>query len=126
MTNVETIQSLYASFAKRDFPAVFALFDPALEIRHTRELPWGGEYHGHDGAREFFRKIAEKYQAAPQPEEYIEAGDTVVMVGRLRGKTLAGERPIDLRVVHLWTLRDGRIVRYEPFMDTPAMKELIW
>jgi ketosteroid isomerase-like protein len=119
--NVETVKAIYAAYARRDFAGFFGLLDPAVEIRQTRQLPWGGEYRGHDEARDLFRKVAALTETTPEPEEYVESGETVVMIGRLRGRAKETGSPIDVRVVHAWTLRDGRVIRYDAYMDAPAM-----
>jgi ketosteroid isomerase-like protein len=121
LSNLEVVKGIYAAYARRDFAAFFALLDPEVEIRQTRQLPWGGEYRGHDQARELFRKVAELTQTTPEPEEYVESGETVVAIGRLRGEAKLTGKPIDVRIVHAWTLRDGKVVRYDAYMDAPAM-----
>jgi len=120
-TNLEIVQSIYAAYGRRDFAAFFALLDADVEVRQTRRLPWGGEYRGHDQVRGMFKKVAELTETQPVPEEYFESGETVVAIGRLQGRARVTGNPIDLRIVHAWTLRDGKVVRYEPFMDAPAM-----
>ncbi len=118
-TNLEVVQGIYAAYAKRDFAGFFARLDPQVEIRQTRQLPWGGEYRGHDEARALFKKVAELTQTTPEPEEYVESGETVVAIGRLKGRALQTGKPIDVRIVHAWTLRDGLVIRYDAYMDAP-------
>jgi ketosteroid isomerase-like protein len=120
-TNLEVVQSIYAAYGRRDFAAFFGLLDPDVEIRQTRQLPWGGEYRGHDQARELFRKVAELTQTTPEPEEYVESGETIVAIGRLRGQAKQTAKEIDVRIVHAWTIRDGKVIRYDAYMDAPAM-----
>jgi len=119
--NLDLVKGIYAAYARRDFAAFFALLDPDVEIRQTRQLPWGGEYRGHDEARDLFRSVAELTETTPEPEEYVESGETVVAIGRLRGRAKRTSHPIDVRIVHAWTLRDGKVVRYDAYMDAPAM-----
>jgi ketosteroid isomerase-like protein len=119
------VQSIYAAYTRRDFAAFFAVLDPDVEVRQTRQLPWGGEYRGHDQVRELFKKVAELTETQPVPDEYFESGETVVVIGRLQGKARLTGKPIDLRIVHAWTLRDGRVVRYEPFMDSVKMLDAL-
>jgi uncharacterized protein len=44
-------------------------------------------------------------------EEFIAAGEQVVAIGRLQGKTRAKGVPIDVPFAHVWTVRDGRLAR---------------
>ena len=39
----------------------------------------------------------------------------------LGGTVLQNEKKFDVSIVHIWTLRKGRLAKFEPFIDTPAM-----
>jgi ketosteroid isomerase-like protein len=121
MTNVELIQSVYDAYQRRDFAYVFARIDPEAEIIQTTELPWGGVHKGLAGAQAFFTKIGEHVEALPFAENFIAAGDDVAVIGRLRGKTKKTGAPLDIDIVHVWTIRDGKFVRFHAWIDTPAM-----
>jgi uncharacterized protein len=58
----------------------------------------------------------------PQPLRIFSAGTEVVVIDRLRGAARATGRPIDLDIVHVWTVRDQQIVRIAASIDTPAMR----
>jgi ketosteroid isomerase-like protein len=45
----------------------------------------------------------------------------VVVVRRLRGRVRRPGAPIDLAIAHVLTMRDGRLARFAPSIDTPAM-----
>lgn len=124
-SNLEIVQNIYAAYQRRDFAAFYALLDPEIEVRQTRQLPWGGEYCGYDRVRELFKQVAELTETQPIPEEYVESGETIVVVGRLRGRARVTNKPIDLRIVHAWTLRDSRVVRYDAYMDAPKMLDAL-
>ena len=47
------------------------------------------------------------------PEEYIGVGDRVVVVVRFVGRGRESGFPIDERLCHVWTLREGKAVRME-------------
>ena len=119
--NVDVVRRGYEAYRRGDFAAIFALLHPEIEIRQTELLPWGGRYHGYDGARQFFGALNRHTEALPEPTEYIEGGDTVAAVGRLRGRVRANDNAFDLAIVHLWTLRNGQAVRFEAYIDTPGM-----
>jgi ketosteroid isomerase-like protein len=125
MTNIELIQSVYDAYHRRDFAYVFARIAPDLEIIQTTELPWGGVHKGPDGAQKFFAKIAEHVDALPTPELFIPAGDDVAVVGRLRGTAKKTGSFIDIPIVHVWTIRDGKFARFQAWIDTPAMREAL-
>ncbi len=118
---LEIVREAYARHARGDVQGVFELLSPEIEITQSTELPWGGVFKGHEGARRFFGTIQQHVVAVPQPGHYVPAGDSVAVTGRLVGVTRATSTPLDLDIVHIWTLRDGLAVRFQAYIDTPAM-----
>jgi len=55
--NIEIVKRIYAAFGEKDRPAILALLAPDIVIRQSPVVPWGGEYHGHEGALQFFGKL---------------------------------------------------------------------
>jgi len=54
-------------------------------------------------------------------ERLIDAGDRVVAIGRTVGKTKTTQLEFDVPVVHVWTFREGQIVRFEPYIENDTM-----
>ena len=118
---IAIVRNAYDAYARGDVSAVFALLHPDFSIEQTPQLPWGGEYRGLAGAREFFARLASHTDARPEPSQYIPAGDDVAVIGRLRGRARATGAAIDLAIVHVWRVEEGRIYRLRAYIDTPAM-----
>ena len=116
--NITLVRLTYDSYARRDLALIWKHLSPEIEIYQTPEVPWGGTYRGHDGALEFFRKLNEFTDASPTPEEYFAAGEEVVVIGHARGTVQTTGRPFDVRIVHLWTVREGLIARFAAYIDT--------
>ena len=55
---------------------------------------------------------------APVPEEFLDAGDTVVVLGRYRGTYKATGRTLDAQFVHVWRVEDGKAVAFQQYTDT--------
>lgn len=117
----EVVREVYARYARRDVDGIFELIAPDVEILQTPELPWGGRHLGLAGARTFFASLSKHTEALPEPSSFITAGEDVAVHGRLRGKARQTGAVIDLEIVHVWTVRDGRVVRFAAYIDTPAM-----
>ena len=49
MTDIETVEAIYAAMAGRDTDTLFRLVDPAIVVTQDDRLPWGGRFEGHDG-----------------------------------------------------------------------------
>ena len=121
MSNVALIESVYDAFRRRDLPAVFALLADDVEIYQSSAIPWGGTYRGHEGAASFFTKLVTAITSTVTLERCVDAGDPVVAIGRTRGTVNGSGTGFDVAVAHVWTLRDGKIVRVEYFIDNPPM-----
>ena len=119
--DVERIQELYRAFEKRDVLSVAQLMSPEVEIRQSEELPWGGEYKGHGGLQKFAKKLLDHVDSRVIIEQYIDAGQSVVAIGHTVGKTHSNHVEFDVPVVHVWTLKEGRVVRFEPYIDNATM-----
>jgi ketosteroid isomerase-like protein len=123
--NVATIERVYHALAARDASAIQEVFAPDVTIRQSPELPWGGDYEGLDGAFTFFLTLVEHIESQVTTESLFAAGDHVVQTGRTRGTVRANGASFDIPEVHVWELRDGKVVRYQVYIDTPAMLEAL-
>jgi ketosteroid isomerase-like protein len=121
MSSRDPVAALYTAFARRDLPAVLALADQEIVVAQTELLPWGGTYHGHEGLKAFTAALLDRVDSQVEVEEFVEAGDQVVAIGRTRGTVRGTGTAFDVRVAHVWTLRDGKAVLFEAYIDTPAM-----
>jgi hypothetical protein len=124
-SNVELVTALYRAFAARDLEAVSGLIGPEITVRQTELLPWGGSYAGIAGFRRFTELLFGNVDSLVTPEEYVDAGDRVVAIARTRGHVRRNGAPFDLRAVHVWGLREGKVVSFDAFIDTPAMLEAL-
>jgi uncharacterized protein len=123
---VELVRSLYQAFARRDQAAVLAAVDPEVEFIQTEELPWGGYYKGApEGVHSFFSKLMAAVDSRVEIDKTWEAGNAVVVVGRTIGTVKANGKPFDVDIVHVWTIREGKVVRFNPYIDTPRMLEAL-
>lgn len=115
----------YEAFARGDVDGVMAMLDPEIVWTAPPTTPDGGTFHGPAEVGTFFARIPETYaELRVEPERYVEQGDTVVVLGRHRGRT-AGGAPLDLAFVHTWTIRDGLVVRFDEQLDTAALNALL-
>ena len=123
--SVEIIAELYEALARRDLPAILSLIDPEIIVSQTELLPWGGEYHGFEGVQQFFTELFQCIESQLAVEEFVDAGDKVIVIGTTRGRVRATGATFNIRAVHVWTVRGGRGVRFEPNIDTPKMLEAL-
>jgi ketosteroid isomerase-like protein len=86
-------------------------------------MPIGcGHFEGHQDVLESF--LTSFYSALDVhfvAEEFIAAGETVVAIGRIEGKTRKTAVPIDVPFAHVWTVREGYLQRLRAFTDTVVL-----
>jgi ketosteroid isomerase-like protein len=124
-SNVELVERVYQAFRRRDFPEIFSLCRPDVEVAQSLELPWGGEYHGHEEVTRYFGTLTKHISSSVVLDRFIDAGDQVVAVGRTRGTVLHSGRRFDVPVVHVWHVRDGLIAKFLPYLDVPMMRAVL-
>jgi ketosteroid isomerase-like protein len=125
--NVEFVKGVYAAFAQGDVPAVLGAFAEDIEWFEAEGMPYGGLYRGPDAvAQNVFGPITEDVEAfAVTPEELIGSGATVAAVVRYTGTGKATGKALDVPVVHVWEIRDGKIARFRQFIDTVKYAEVV-
>jgi ketosteroid isomerase-like protein len=121
MTDIETVQAVYAAMHARDFDALFVLLDPEIVLTQDDRLPWGGRFEGHDGFATFGIALTSTIASTVTTDEIYEADGDVIQVGHTRGTVVATGAEFDIAEVHRWTLRDGRAIRAHFSIDTPGM-----
>jgi hypothetical protein len=121
----QTVQELYDAFARRDLLRVFSLLSPDIEIVQSEELPWGGLYRGHDGARQFFATLGSHINSTLDIERLIDAEDHVVAIGWTHGTVNATGASYRVPIAHVWRVRDSLVIQTQFFIDNPNMLEAL-
>lgn len=120
--NVEMVKSLYGAFARGDVPAVLAGLDAKVEWREADNFIYadGNPYIGPDAVLQgVFMRVGMEWDGfAATPERLLDAGDTVVSLGRYTGKYKATGKRIDAQFVHVFSLENGKVVRFQQYADT--------
>jgi hypothetical protein len=118
--NVELMKGIYARFRDGDEEGALELLDPEMEVHDRPEIPDPQVYHGYDGVRAALQTSRDTFDDLDLvPEEFVDAGDRVAVVFRFQGVGRGSGVEIDERLVHLWTIRDGKPVR----MDVHSSRE---
>jgi len=104
-----------AAITSGDVDAAFEVCHPDIEFLSV--LAVGGQrYVGHDGIRQYFEDFASawsEWRAEVHSVEPLDDGRMeIVMTMHFRGK--GSGAMLSERTAHVWTLRDGRLLRNEP------------
>jgi len=128
MRPVEIARRCYEAFERGDLDAVVAVFDPQIEWHQAQGLPHGGVYRGADAVRQsIFEPLDADWwdEFSAPPDEFLDAGDAVVVLGRYRGTAKGTRRRLDVPFAHVWRFRDGRAVLFRQFLDTRGWVEAL-
>jgi ketosteroid isomerase-like protein len=120
------VQSAYAAFNRGDISAVLDLIADDVEWKFcgSKGLPYTGTFRGKDGTAKFFASIPEVEDLLVfEPREFISAGDKVTVLGWERSQVRPGGKVFESEWVHLFTIRDSRVVRFWGMYDTQASAE---
>ena len=119
--DLEKIEELYNAQQKRDVRSILMLMSQDVEIIQSDELPWGGHYTGHEGVKKFLGALTEQIDSQVQVERMIDSGDKIAVVGRTVGKTRKTKLEFDVPIVHIWSMREGQVIRFEPYIENATM-----
>jgi ketosteroid isomerase-like protein len=106
--------------------AILIHFDRDVELDATRRHLDPGVSRGHRAARRFFSELVEAWSIFhADVEELVPAGDRVLAVLRVQGRGRTSGVAVDERIAHIWTLRDGLVVRHEYFGDVQEARRAV-
>jgi ketosteroid isomerase-like protein len=84
-------------------------------------VPYAGNFHGKQGIADFFAKLGAAAEVTRfVPTRVVAEGDHVVVSGESSWVARATGRSYDSPWVHVFTMRDGKVARFESFYDTAA------
>lgn len=125
-TAMEVVKLVFASHRSRDTPGLVELLADDVQW-HTAE---GHPYYGGrpwQGPAEVVEHVVNPVNGdwddyRTRVDELIDAGDTVVMIGRYTGTNKATGRALDVPVCTIYRVRDGVIWSFEQYTDTAAFR----
>ena len=119
---VALIRGIYDAFAAGDVPGVLGRMSPDIVWNEAENFIYadGNPYSGPEAVLNgvFARCIGEWDGFSANPEEYLDVGDTVVVLGRYTGVNKATGQPLDAQLAHVWRVRDGKAAAFQQYTDT--------
>ena len=118
--NVEVIRKLYELFARRDVARAFPEYaDPNLELRVPPLYPDTPQvFRGREGVERWIAMIDEVWaEWRFEPERYLDAGPTVVVLARLIAEGGASGIHLEREVAHLWEVSRGRATSIRVYLN---------
>jgi ketosteroid isomerase-like protein len=123
--NLATIQRLYEVWNREGGPlSGLPMFASDCEYVYPETAIEPGTHQGHAGIAKALEAVDAAFgRYVHEPQQMIEAGDDKILayvVFRATGRDSGA--PVEIAEQHVWTLRDGEIVRFQWFHDEPAAR----
>ncbi len=123
-SNLQTIQHAYDCFTQGNIAGLLSELtnDVIWHVAPVNNVPYTGTRNGQEGAADFFTQMAECEDTLQfEPREFIAQGDKVAVVGQYAGRVKATGRDYETYFIHVFTMRDGKIARFDEYTDTAAI-----
>jgi ketosteroid isomerase-like protein len=111
--NVEIVRRAAEFWANRDLSRMTEIMDPEVVLDLSRNVFNPDVYRGYEGVRRWAEAVDEMWdEFDAKIEEVIDAGDQVLSAARIAGKGRGSGVEVSMRTFGVWTVRNGRILRY--------------
>lgn len=125
--NRKTIQGMYEAFGRGDIGTVLSALDPEIEWWEAENFIYadGNPYVGHQGVLQgVFARLGSEWEGfSVSPEELLDAGETIVGRGYYSGKFRKTGSDVRAQFAHLFTFRNGKVVKFQQYTDTAQFRE---
>lgn len=117
----DAVRGFADAITRHDLDAAYAVCHPDIEFLSVLAVS-GETYLGHDGIRQYFEDVASVWEEwrveVHRVEQAADGRVVIVMTMHARGKE-SGASWSEL-TGHVWSLRDGRLLRNQPFRHPDA------
>jgi ketosteroid isomerase-like protein len=120
--NVEIVRRMLGAYVAGDLEKGLADADREIVWNPVEETP----RQGHDAVRENLRRWETEWEdLRTVPEEFLDAGERVVVTVHLAGRGRGSGIDVDARHYQVWTIHDGKAVRMDEFTDRSDALEAV-
>jgi uncharacterized protein len=122
--NIETIRATYAAFNRGDIAGVLKNMDESIVFTTpgSAAVPMAGTRRGLDEVRRFFEDLERRMEfTAFDVRELLAQGNRVVALVHYEGRDRKTGRGFSADSAMLWTLGNGKALRFQEYTDTEAL-----
>jgi uncharacterized protein len=129
-SHVQLAERIYDLFGKGDIPAVLALFDEHIEWREAEGHPYrpsGAPLVGPQAIlTDLFMRLGQDWDGlSVTPASLLPTPEGVLAQGRSKGTCKATGRSLDAQFAHVLTMRDGKLVGFQQYIDTAQLQAVM-
>jgi ketosteroid isomerase-like protein len=123
--NVEIVQRILEVWGKEGTPVPSGLLHPDIEWVNPPDAVEGGVRRGVDAFEHAARSVEETFSGPRLEIERVSTAgdDDVVVIATLRGRGAGSGAEVARRQGYVWTIRDGRAIRFRWFNDASEALE---
>ena len=123
MNAIPELEKLYASLGERDYEAVMSHLrnDIVWIVADNSPFADRSPYHGIAEVRSgIFERLTAGFEklAVAVDEIFACEGGKVVVLGYYHGQFRGRAEEFRAQVAHIWTIREGRFVKFQQYLDT--------
>jgi uncharacterized protein len=116
--DIETLRAVFEGVTRGDWDAVFRHARPDFELRTPDQNPIAGTYRGREEIHGFFTELWAAFEeVAVQPEQFVDLDDRILVFLVMQLRPSDSGAKVEMRIAHLWTMRDGKPARCEVFAE---------
>jgi uncharacterized protein len=114
----DILRDFYDALSREDLDAALGLCGEGVEVYQPPEVVASVPARGHKEVAGYLRGWLASWDAyQPDPEEFVEAGDQVVVMIHLRARGKGSRFEIEERMADIFTVEEGKIVRFRFYVD---------
>jgi uncharacterized protein len=108
--------------AGASFEGMAETLHPDVVLHQSPDLPYGGEWKGHEGFKKWSIAMSEAYEYLDvRDPQFFENEDTVVILCRLITRSRATGTELEYPMAQVMKIRGGKLVECRPFYwNVPA------
>jgi len=121
LENVELIRRIHAVWDEKKTPVPSGLLDPQIQWVNPPDAVERGTRTGLDAFTAAADALSDTFEAVSADiDEMLDVGDRVVVLATLHGRGRGSGAEVERRQGYVWTLRDGKAIRFEWFNSPDA------
>jgi ketosteroid isomerase-like protein len=126
--NVEGLRGAYEALGRGDMEAVTATWETDIEFDgpNSSRMPGAGPHRGKEEVARLFSGMKDRWEGLLfSPDEFVEQGETVVVLGHMEGRAKATGTDVKVPFVHVWRMREGKVARGQALTDTAVVADAL-
>jgi len=128
--NTAAVEAIYNAFAEGDVEAVLGAMADGIVWNEAENFIYadGNPYEGPQGVAEgVFGRLGAEWDNWTLEDKtfYPSNGSNVVVTGRYKATNKASGKKLDAPFVHLWTVDEGKVTRFQQYTDTKQAAEAV-